>query len=136
MMTPLGPMKVHCPAKGQSSLSTDGMAEPSTVAPAAFSDGNYREEFYHRLRKRVGWLNMRGGFENAIGYDKVAETMSIVGTDEGTIMKILQELERLTLAGVDDETTWIITEILREGAEARKRKEEKLKAQGQNAADD
>lgn len=44
-----------------------------------------------RLKKRVGWLNNQGGFENTLIYTKIAEAGE--GLPDGKIMEVLKHLE-------------------------------------------
>jgi len=65
-------------------------------APPAFGGGGgfpppLDADTDQKLRRRIGWLNKDGGFENAINYQKVAEAAA--GVDPSQIMEILKELE-------------------------------------------
>jgi len=44
-----------------------------------------------KLRRRIGWLNKAGGFENALNYQKVAEAAA--GVQIGEVMEILKDVE-------------------------------------------
>merc|ERR1719510_1034273 len=44
-----------------------------------------------KLRRRIGWLNKDGGFENRINYQKIYEAAK--GLEVGRVMEILKDLE-------------------------------------------
>jgi len=44
-----------------------------------------------KVRKRIGWLNKDGGFENALNYSKISE--AAVGVDVGVVLKLLKDVE-------------------------------------------
>eukprot|EP00929_Paragymnodinium_shiwhaense_P002322 TRINITY_DN102551_c0_g1_i1.p1 TRINITY_DN102551_c0_g1~~TRINITY_DN102551_c0_g1_i1.p1 ORF type:complete len:436 (-),score=127.09 TRINITY_DN102551_c0_g1_i1:81-1388(-) len=47
----------------------------------------------HKLRKRIGWLNDKGGFDNSINYEKVVEAAAVSSGSLGDFMGVLKELE-------------------------------------------
>merc|ERR1712187_882200 len=57
-----------------------------------------------KLRKRIGWLNQNGGFENSLNYKKVSEASSGVGTSK--VLDVLKSLEEKK-GEVKDPTAWV-----------------------------
>lgn len=60
--------------------------------------------FDEQLRRRIGWLNSYGGFENTILYSKVAE--AAVGLSATKVMEILRHLEN-QWERIEDPTAWV-----------------------------
>jgi len=63
-----------------------------------------------RLRKRIGWLNTEGGFENTITYRKVAEACE--GMDGDKVMSVLKSLEERGYEAKDP-TAWVCAALSR-----------------------
>mmetsp|Transcript_65796 Transcript_65796/g.189687 ORF Transcript_65796/g.189687 Transcript_65796/m.189687 type:complete len:495 (-) Transcript_65796:118-1602(-) len=66
-------------------MPVPGMAAPLPFAPVAENEAD------EKLRKRVAWLNERGGFNNALDYPKVVEAAT--GLEIREVMELLKEVE-------------------------------------------
>lgn len=76
---------------------------------------SYVDDIDRKLRKRIGWLNNQGGFQNGLMYEKVAE--AAIGLEESTIMRILKNLEEKG-PSVNEPTSWVTSALRKEGRSA------------------
>jgi len=60
----------------------------------------------HKLKKRVGWLNTQGGFNNCLLYDKIAEAAAQKGVDESVLFQVLKNLEGKG-PEINEPTSWV-----------------------------
>jgi len=65
-----------------------------------------------KVRKRINWLNGKGGFENAIGYDKVMAAAG--GLPFSQVLHVLKELEEKR-EGVKDPNAWVCSALRKVG---------------------
>mmetsp|Transcript_19928 Transcript_19928/g.43320 ORF Transcript_19928/g.43320 Transcript_19928/m.43320 type:complete len:397 (+) Transcript_19928:161-1351(+) len=65
-----------------------------------------------KLRRRIGWLNKEGGFDNAINYMKVAEAAA--GVDIQSVMEVLKDLE-VNRGKVKDPTAYTTAALRKRG---------------------
>lgn len=76
---------------------------------------NFGGQMDQKLRKRVGWLNKEGGFNNQIRHDKVTEAAA--GLPEQHVMKVLKYLEEKG-ATIKDPTSWVTAALRKDGGGA------------------
>merc|ERR1712187_831752 len=81
---------------------------PPPEARGAWSADVQKED--QNLRKRIGWLNSKGGFEGAISYNKVLEAAG--GLEFTEVFAQLKQLEEKKDT-VKDPTGWLVTGLRR-----------------------
>jgi len=64
------------------------------------------------LRKKIGWLNSHGGFENQVNYQKISEAAA--GVDSMTALNILEDLAK-NKAKVNDPTAYVAHALRKAG---------------------
>jgi len=89
-------------AKANTGGAHPPMAWPGLTATIAFTLDAQAEDA--KLRKRIGWLNTQGGFDNAINYTKILSARG--GVEFSEILEKLKFLEGKK-GEVTDPTAWI-----------------------------
>jgi len=82
-----------------------------SIPQVPVSGGGFRDDLDQKLRKRVGWLNNQGGFENRIQYAKVAE--AAIGVEESVVFKVLKNLEEKGTT-INEPTSWVTAALRKE----------------------
>jgi len=95
-----------------SALRKAGRGAMPTRAPAGQLNGQAEDQ---KLRKRIGWLNKQGGFENAINYDKILEAAQ--GLEYSTVMAVLENVEEKK-GEVKDPTAWVCAGLRKKDRQA------------------
>eukprot|EP00928_Gymnodinium_smaydae_P079327 TRINITY_DN63291_c0_g1_i1.p1 TRINITY_DN63291_c0_g1~~TRINITY_DN63291_c0_g1_i1.p1 ORF type:complete len:560 (+),score=149.14 TRINITY_DN63291_c0_g1_i1:82-1761(+) len=66
------------------------------------------------VRKKIGWLNNKGGFDNALIYDKIIEAVHAANVDSGTVLRVLGQVEE-KVGEVKDPNAWVTSALRKSG---------------------